>query len=92
MWDSFIKNFGIIRTVITLMGSAVAFFVQRADDIDQQRIQAEASALASKKVFLDKQADCTLQQQPWCHASLRGLQRRLTPRMSNDFSSSIGVN
>jgi hypothetical protein len=56
MWDSFIKNFGIIATVATLMGSAVTFFVQRGDDIAQKRIQAEATERASKKVFLDKQA------------------------------------
>jgi hypothetical protein len=56
MWDSFIKNFGIVATIATLVGSAIAFFMQRSDDIAQRRIQAEAIARDSKKVFLDKQA------------------------------------
>ena len=56
MWDSFIKNFGIVATVATLVGSAITFFIQRGDDIAQRRIQAEAIERESKKVFLDKQA------------------------------------
>jgi hypothetical protein len=56
MWDSFIKNFGIVATIATLVGSAIAFFMQRGDDIAQRRIQAEAIERDSKKVFLDKQA------------------------------------
>jgi hypothetical protein len=57
MWDSFIKNFGIIATVVTLIGSAIAFFVQRGNDLEQRTIQAQAVERDSKKVFLNKQAD-----------------------------------
>jgi hypothetical protein len=52
-----IKNFGIIATVVTLIGSAIAFFVQRGNDLEQRTIQAQAVERDSKKVFLNKQAD-----------------------------------
>jgi hypothetical protein len=57
MLDSFVKNFGIITTILTLVGSAIAFFVQRGHDLEQRKIQTEAVERESKKVFLNKQAD-----------------------------------
>ena len=57
MWDSFVKNVGVLTAVATLVGSAIAFFVQRGDDIEQRAIAAQAAERASKKVFLDKQAE-----------------------------------
>lgn len=57
MWDSVVKNIGVLTAVATLVGSAVAFFVQRADDIDQRTLQAQAVERESKRVFLNKQAD-----------------------------------
>jgi len=56
MWDSFVKNVGVLATVATLIGGAIAFFAQRGDDIAQRKLQAEAALRESKKVFLEKQA------------------------------------
>ena len=56
MWDSFVKNVGVLATVATLIGGTIAFFAQRSDDLAQRRLQAEAAQRESKKVFLDKQA------------------------------------
>jgi hypothetical protein len=57
MWNSFVKNVGVLATVATLVGGAIAFFAQRSDDLAQRRLQAEAAQRESKKVFLEKQAD-----------------------------------
>ena len=57
MWDSAIKNIGVITAVLTLLGSSIAFFVQRGDDIKQRQLQAEANVRESKRVFLEKQAE-----------------------------------
>ncbi len=56
-WDSFIKNIGVLTVVATLVGSAVAFFIQRYDIIQQGEIQAKARERESKLVFLEKQAE-----------------------------------
>src|SRR5262245_7186497 len=56
MWDSFVKNVGVLATVATLIGGSIAFFAQRSDDLAQRKLQAEAAQRESKKVFLDKQA------------------------------------
>src|SRR5262245_19255545 len=56
MWDSFVKNVGVLATVATLIGGAIAFFAQRSDDLAQRKLQAEAAQRESKKVFLEKQA------------------------------------
>ena len=40
MWDSFVKNVGVLTAVATLVGSAIVFFVQRGDDIEQRAIAA----------------------------------------------------
>ncbi len=56
-WDSFIKNIGVLTIVATLAGSAVAFFIQRYDIIQQEEIQAKARERESKRVFLEKQAE-----------------------------------
>lgn len=50
MWDSLIKNIGVVVAVATLVGSAIAFFVQRADEI-------KAYKRESKRLYLEKQAD-----------------------------------
>src|SRR5262245_37283381 len=57
MWDSFVKNVGVLATVATLIGGAIAFFAQRSDDLAQRGLQAEAAQRESKKVFLEKQAE-----------------------------------
>lgn len=57
MRDSFVKNVGVLTAVATLVGSSIAFFVQRADDLEQSAIQARTNERESKKVFLDKQAE-----------------------------------
>ena len=57
MWDSFVKNVGVVTAVATIVGSAIAFFVQRADELEQSALQAHTNERESKKVFLDKQAD-----------------------------------
>jgi hypothetical protein len=57
MWDSFVKNVGVLTAVATLVGSAIAFFVQRGDDLEQSALQARTNERESKKVFLDKQAE-----------------------------------
>ena len=46
----------MLTAVATLVGSAIAFFAQRADDLEQRALQARAAVRESKKVFLDKQA------------------------------------
>jgi hypothetical protein len=56
IWDSFVKNVGVLTAVATLVGSAIAFFAQRADDLEQRALQALAAERESKKVFLEKQA------------------------------------
>ncbi len=57
MWDSAIKNIGVLTAVVTLVGSAIAFFVQRGDDIQQRLLQAQVNERESKAVFLEKQAE-----------------------------------
>jgi hypothetical protein len=56
MWDSFVKNVGVLATVATLIGGSIAFFAQRSDDLAQRRLQAEAAERESKKLFLEKQS------------------------------------
>jgi len=57
MWDSVIKNISVLTAVATLVGSAIAFFVQRGDEIQQRVLQAQVNERESKRVFLDKQAE-----------------------------------
>ena len=57
MWDNIVKNVSVITAVATLVGSAIAFFIQRGDDIDQRVLQAKVNERESKRVFLDKQAE-----------------------------------
>ena len=51
MWDSVIKNISVLTAVATLVGSAIAFFVQRGDEIQQRVLQAQVNERESKKVF-----------------------------------------
>ncbi len=57
MWDSIIKNIGVLTVVATLVGSAVAFFVQRDAAIEERLLQAQVNERESKRVFLEKQAE-----------------------------------
>jgi hypothetical protein len=57
MWDSVIKNISVLTAVATLVGGAIAFFVQRGDEIQQRVLQAQVNERESKRVFLDKQAE-----------------------------------
>ena len=57
MWDSVIKNISVLTAVATLVGGAIAFFVQRGDEIQQRVLQAQVNERDSKRVFLDKQAE-----------------------------------
>ena len=64
MWDSVIKNIGVLTAVATLVGSAIAFFVQRADEIEDRKLQtavnerqAKATERESKRIYLEKQAE-----------------------------------
>jgi hypothetical protein len=64
MWDSVVKNIGVLTAAATLVGSAIAFFIQRADDIEQKALQAEAVQRESKRVFLEKQAEIYFEMVP----------------------------
>jgi hypothetical protein len=64
MWDSLIKNIGVLVAVATRVGSAIAFFVQRADEIEDRKLQtavndrqAKAHERESKRTYLEKQAE-----------------------------------
>lgn len=57
MWDSFVKNISVLTAVATLVGSAVAFFIQRDGDLAQQALRARTAERESKLIFLNKQAD-----------------------------------
>lgn len=57
MLDSVIKNISVLTAVATLVGSAITFFVQRADEIQQRLLQAQVNERESKRVFLEKQAE-----------------------------------
>jgi hypothetical protein len=57
MWNTVIRNISVVTAVATLVGSAIAFFVQRDADIKQRLLQAQANERESKRVFLNKQAD-----------------------------------
>lgn len=56
MWDSVIKNIGVLTAIATLVGSAIAFFVQRADEIHQRSLQITVNERESKRLFLEKQS------------------------------------
>ncbi len=57
MWDKVVKNVGVLTAVATLVGSAIVFFIQRGDDIQQRVLQAQVNERESKRVFLEKQAE-----------------------------------
>ena len=63
MWDSVIKNIGVLTAVATLVGSAIAFFGQRAAEIEDRKLQTEVNERQakvnereSKRIYLEKQA------------------------------------
>jgi hypothetical protein len=57
MLDSVIKNISVLTAVATLVGSAIVFFVQRTDEIQQRLLQAQVNERESKRLFLEKQAE-----------------------------------
>ncbi len=57
MWNTVTRNISVLTAVLTLAGSAIAFFVQRGADIEQKLLQAQANQRESKRVFLSKQAE-----------------------------------
>ena len=64
MWDSVIKNIGVLTVVATLVGSAIAFFAQREAEIEDRKLQTEVNdrqakvnERESKRIYLEKQAE-----------------------------------
>ena len=57
MLDSIVKNLSVLTAVATLVGSAIVFFAQRSDELQQRLLQPQVSERESKRVFLEKQAD-----------------------------------
>ena len=57
MWDSVIKNIGVLTVVATLVGSAIAFFADRDLQLEVAYRQAKVNERESKRIYLEKQAE-----------------------------------